>query len=162
MTGCPIAVVATPLFGWLCDAAISPWCISASGAVLIFICFGLIGRLHNIIGTYFYSFGLRSSHISLSILISSISFTDFTMSIISFGWTSYSLPPSGPVPYFPFFDASFGSVSGSLILQGQLHQGSSDKKTEHHLNKLSRLWFLCTAGSELWCGAAGGGGGGLP
>jgi len=60
------SVVATPLFGWLCDAAISPWCISASGAVLIFICFGLIG----------------------------------------------------PVPYFPFFDASFGSVSGSLILQG--------------------------------------------
>merc|ERR1712037_372890 len=60
------SVVATPFFGWLCDSAFSPWVVSASGSVLIFLCFGLIG----------------------------------------------------PVIYFPFFEASFGSVSGSLVLQG--------------------------------------------
>ena len=76
-------------------------------------------------------------------------------STISFGYAS----SPGPVPYFPFFDATFGSVSGSLILQGQLLQGSSDKNTENHL---SRLWFICAVGGELRFGAAGGGGGRLP
>ena len=37
-------VVATPLFGWLCDSAFSPWVVSACGSVLVFICFGLIGE----------------------------------------------------------------------------------------------------------------------
>jgi len=37
------SVLATPIFGWLCDAAFSPWIISGSGCVLMFICFCFIG-----------------------------------------------------------------------------------------------------------------------
>lgn len=60
------SVVATPVFGWICDSAVSPWIVSSCGAALIFICFGLIG----------------------------------------------------PAPYLPMFEATFGSVCGSLVFQG--------------------------------------------
>jgi len=37
------SVLATPIFGWLCDAAFSPWMVSACGCVFMFVCFCFIG-----------------------------------------------------------------------------------------------------------------------
>merc|ERR1711935_1131040 len=33
------SVLATPIFGWLCDAAFSPWIVSGTGCVLMFVCY---------------------------------------------------------------------------------------------------------------------------
>lgn len=37
------SVLATPLFGFLCDSVMSPWLVSITGSVLMFICFMFIG-----------------------------------------------------------------------------------------------------------------------
>ena len=37
------SVVATPLAGWVCDTRVSPWLVSASGCLLMLICFTLLG-----------------------------------------------------------------------------------------------------------------------
>jgi len=37
------SVLATPIFGWLCDSAFSPWVVSATGCVLMFVCYCFIG-----------------------------------------------------------------------------------------------------------------------
>eukprot|EP00092_Neocalanus_flemingeri_P030917 GFUD01033574.1.p1 GENE.GFUD01033574.1~~GFUD01033574.1.p1 ORF type:complete len:505 (-),score=68.91 GFUD01033574.1:56-1570(-) len=37
------SVLATPIFGYLCDAAFSPWIISGSGCVFMFVCYCFIG-----------------------------------------------------------------------------------------------------------------------
>jgi len=37
------SVLATPIFGFMCDSKVSPWLVSASGAVLMFICFVFLG-----------------------------------------------------------------------------------------------------------------------
>lgn len=37
------SVLATPLFGFLCDSVMSPWLVSMTGTVLMFICFMFIG-----------------------------------------------------------------------------------------------------------------------
>jgi len=37
------SVLATPIFGWLCDSAFSPWIVSATGCVLMFVCYCFIG-----------------------------------------------------------------------------------------------------------------------
>ena len=104
-------MVATPFFGWLCDSAFSPWVVSASGSVLIFLCFGLIGSLS--------LFHLFLDKFLLSVWMGCY----FRMSVpyINFGLHqlfNFIRAVPGPVIYFPFFEASFGSVSGSLVLQG--------------------------------------------
>jgi len=37
------SVLATPLFGWLCDTSFSPWFISGTGCLFMFICYCFIG-----------------------------------------------------------------------------------------------------------------------
>lgn len=37
------SVLATPIFGWLCDSAFSPWIISGTGCVFMFVCYCFIG-----------------------------------------------------------------------------------------------------------------------
>ena len=37
------SVLGTPVCGWLCDGKVSPWLVSCSGCVLIFLCFAFLG-----------------------------------------------------------------------------------------------------------------------
>ena len=37
------SVVATPVFGWLCDGKFSPWLVSCCGCVFMFVCFAFLG-----------------------------------------------------------------------------------------------------------------------
>ena len=37
------SVLATPLVGWLCDAALSPWLVSSTGCCLMFLCYCFLG-----------------------------------------------------------------------------------------------------------------------
>jgi MFS family permease len=37
------SVVATPVFGWMCDGKVSPWLVSCCGCVFMFICFAFLG-----------------------------------------------------------------------------------------------------------------------
>ena len=36
-------MLATPLFGYVCDSNFSPWLVSATGSVLMFVCYMFLG-----------------------------------------------------------------------------------------------------------------------
>ena len=93
------------------------------GSVLIFLCFGLIGTLMIDDG------GAGNDDESFSAFFST--FVDSLKMFSSYNiwklvthwrfvWSSFDQTNiiKGPVFYFPFYEASFGSVSGSLVLQG--------------------------------------------
>ena len=37
------SVVATPVLGWMCDAAVSGWIVSIAGSSLMIVCYAFIG-----------------------------------------------------------------------------------------------------------------------
>ena len=139
-------MVATPFFGWLCDSAFSPWVVSASGSVLIFVCFGLIGNL-----SLFLLFLQKFFLVRIGCFSSYSSYTFECQSYINSGLLSAGLD------IFNFISRSCHllSILRGIFWQCQWFSGSPRCSTNSSLLLcllVFRFWILGSPRRQFWLG----------